>query len=108
MQAYIASLPAVGGRQVVFRIGLNIGPVTAGTVGRAKLQYDLWGDSVNIASRMESHGVPGRIHVTEQVRRKLDPRYAFEERGVIEVKGKGAMRTYFLNGRRETVESRAT
>jgi len=79
------------------RIGLNSGPVIAGVIGKRRFLYDLWGDSVNTASRMESHGVPGEIQVTEATRQLLDSKFAFTNRGIIDVKGKGAMQTYFLN-----------
>jgi len=81
------------------RIGIDLGPVAAGVIGRRKFAYDLWGDAVNTASRMESHGVPGRIQVTERVQRRLRDRYDFEQRGPIEVKGKGTMAPYLLVAR---------
>ena len=73
--------------------------MVAGVIGRRKFSYDLWGDTVNTASRMESHGVPGHIQVTERVQGLLADRFVFRERGTVEVKGKGPMRTYFLVGR---------
>jgi adenylate cyclase len=75
------------------------GPVIAGVIGRHKFIYDLWGDTVNTASRMESHGVPGRIQVTESSYRRLCDEYEFQDRGDIEVKGKRRQRAYLLVGR---------
>jgi class 3 adenylate cyclase len=95
------------GRPVRLRIGLDSGPVVAGVIGRRKFSYDLWGDTVNTASRMQTTGVPGCIQVTERTRELLGERYLFQERGRIQVKGKGAMRTYFLRRRaREVAASR--
>jgi len=82
-----------------FRVGINCGPAVAGIVGRQKFHYDVWGDTVNLASRMESHGLPDRIQVTEAVYERLKSEFVFERRGFIEVKGKGSMLTYLLLGR---------
>jgi class 3 adenylate cyclase len=82
-----------------FRIGINCGPVVAGVIGTKKFIYDIWGDTVNLASRMESLGAPGRVHVSEAVRERLGREFDFEARGLIEVKGKGHVPTYFILGR---------
>jgi class 3 adenylate cyclase len=68
----------------------------AGVIGRRKFSYDVWGDTVNTASRLESHGEPGRINVSEAVYLRLQDRFAFEPRGTIELKGKGPVSAYFL------------
>ena len=81
------------------RIGLNTGPVVAGVIGEQKFMYDLWGETVNIASRMESHGLEGRIQTTEHVRRTLRDRYVFTPRGEIDVAGVGSMNTWFLESK---------
>ena len=81
------------------RIGIDTGPAVAGVIGKRKFIYDLWGDTVNTASRMESHGVPGRIQVTESTKQRLSEPLVLEKRGVIDIKGKGEMHTWFLNGR---------
>ena len=82
------------------RIGLNSGPLVAGIIGTKKFSYDLWGDTVNVASRMESHGTPGRIQVSEPTYRLLVDRYVFEERGEVEMKNRGSMQVYHLMRRK--------
>ncbi|HEX6075989.1 MAG TPA: adenylate/guanylate cyclase domain-containing protein [Micromonosporaceae bacterium] len=89
---------SVGSRKLRLRIGIATGPVVAGVIGRRKFIYDLWGDTVNAASRMESHGVPGSIQVTAPVYERLRDRYEFESRGTIQVKGMGATPAWLLLG----------
>jgi class 3 adenylate cyclase len=87
------------GMDISIRVGLNSGPVVAGVIGTSKFIYDLWGDTVNVASRMESHGEAGQVQVTRPVYEALDGEYSFESRGTIEVKGKGAIETWLLTRR---------
>lgn len=88
------------GEFLTMRIGINTGPVVAGVIGTNKFIYDLWGDTVNIASRMESSGLAGAIQVTADTYHQLRTRYLFEERGIILIKGRGEMQTYLLTGRK--------
>jgi class 3 adenylate cyclase len=100
MQADLARLGESLGLDLAIRVGLDTGSVIAGVIGRHKFIYDLWGDTVNTASRMESSGLPGRIQVTAATYERLRTRYRFEERGEIDIKGKGRMAAYLLVGRR--------
>jgi class 3 adenylate cyclase/CHASE3 domain sensor protein len=84
------------GTSLSIRIGINCGPVIAGVIGKSKFIYDLWGDTVNLASRMESHGVAGRIHASEAIYEQVKDHFDVEKRGVINVKGKGEMTTYLI------------
>ncbi|WP_051975211.1 adenylate/guanylate cyclase domain-containing protein [Cupriavidus necator] len=95
------------GFNLQMRIGINSGPVVAGVIGKRKFIYDLWGAAVNIASRMESHGVAGRVQVTDATRRLLGESFLFEERGAIEAKGIGTLHTWFLTGRNPACQAGA-
>lgn len=90
------------GVPLALRIGINSGQVVAGVIGEQKFAYDLWGDSVNVASRMESHGIEGSTQLTESAYQRLKENYICEPRGSIDVKGKEKMKTFFLRGRRPT------
>jgi guanylate cyclase len=100
MNDYLASRPPVGRRHLSFRIGINSGAVIAGVIGVRKFHYDVWGDAVNIASRMESHGTPGRIQVTRSTYELIQDEFHCEPHGSISVKGRGMMETWFLEGRK--------
>ena len=98
MNAYIYNRPTTGDTPIRFRIGMNSGPVVAGVIGQKKFHYDIWGDAVNTASRMESHGVPGKIQITSEMHQLIKNDFACVRRGILEVKGKGEMETWFLEG----------
>jgi class 3 adenylate cyclase len=86
----------LGNERLSLRIGIHTGSATAGIIGDRRFSYDVWGDAVNIASRMESHGLPGRIHVSDDYRVAATDLFTFEERGSIDVRGVGAVQTWFL------------
>ena len=92
----IAQEPPLGGRRLQMRIGIHSGTATAGVIGDTRISYDVWGDAVNMASRMESYGVPGRIQVSEAFRALAAEAFEFDARGATDIKGIGATTTYFL------------
>lgn len=96
MRAAIQRISSLSQEPLSIRIGINTGPVVAGVIGIKKFIYDLWGDTVNVASRMESHGIPDQIHVTLETYQVLQQEYIFTARDKIQVKGKGEMQTYLL------------
>ena len=104
MQTAITHFKRHDGSPFQLRIGIHTGPVVAGGIGLKKFSYDLWGDAVNVASRMESQGMADAIQVTTDVYELLKDHYRFEPRGHINVKGKGEMMTYWLLGRNEDQE----
>lgn len=107
MQQVMQRFREQGAFDLDLRIGINSGPVMAGIIGVKKFAYDLWGDTVNVASRMESYGVPGSIQVPAALYPRLKDKYLLQRRGRIEVKGKGRMVVYLLAGRREAAPGRA-
>ena len=101
MREHFADLPTVNGQRVEFRIGISSGPVVGGVIGTHKFQYDIWGDTVNTAARMESHGEPGRVHISSTTHDLIQTQFTFEPRGTIEVKGKGQMQTWFVEAEQD-------
>jgi adenylate cyclase len=100
MLAALERVNAIAEMSFQMRIGIHTGPVVAGVIGSHRFLYDIWGDTVNLASRLESHGLPGRIHVSPQTRQLLEGRYHLEARGLINLRGIGKARTAFLTGRK--------
>jgi guanylate cyclase len=101
MAAVLEDLPERNGHKLSFRLGINSGPLVAGVIGETKFQYDLWGDTVNTAARMESTGEPGRVQISAATHALVEGALDCEPRGLIEVKGKGRMETWFLRPSRD-------
>jgi guanylate cyclase len=108
MRAYAESSGEPAPGRLRLRIGINTGPVVAGVIGRKKFQYDIWGDAVNIASRMESQGLPGEIQITKTTRDLIKDEFRCRHRGRLQIKGVGAMETYLLVDRRRPARRRQT
>jgi len=100
MLAHVRGLSNPEAARVHYRVGINSGTIMAGVIGRAKFSYDVWGDPVNVASRMESHGLADCIQVSERTYELIKDDFVCEPRGTIEIKGKGEMQTWFVLGRK--------
>ena len=96
LAARVAGIPAAARLGIQFRVGVNCGPVVAGVIGTKKFIYDIWGDTVNLASRMESSGIPGRVQVSAAVEERLRAGFRLSARGLVDIKGKGQIPTWFL------------
>ncbi|MGB2897384.1 MAG: adenylate/guanylate cyclase domain-containing protein [Anaerolineales bacterium] len=99
IQAYLAKGISISGKAINCRIGINSGPLMAGVIGHKRISYNVWGDTVNTASRMESHGIPGQIQISDTTYELIRNNFICEPRGIIDVKGKGSMKTYLLRRR---------
>jgi guanylate cyclase len=99
-------LPARNGKRIRFRVGINSGPAVAGVIGKSKFHYDVWGDTVNVASRMESHGQAGKIQISRATYELIRDEFDCVPHGVIDIKGKGEMETWFLVGEKEAAQRR--
>jgi len=98
MNDYVCRHPGIRNKPIQFRIGINSGPVIGGVIGRKKFVYDVWGDAVNIASRMESHGLPSKVHISSATYELIQDEFVCEPRGKIQIKSKGEMETWLLVG----------
>lgn len=107
MLAAMEDLKRETGSDVTLRIGIHSGRVVAGVIGKNKYSYDLWGDTVNIASRIESTGEQSRVHLSETTYELLKQDFDFTDRRTVELKGRGAMNSYFLVGRKSNVADHA-
>jgi len=107
MQEYVSQMDSRNDHKLAIRIGINSGPLVAGVVGTKKFLYDMWGDTVNTAARMESQGVEGCIQVTEETYGRLRKKYLFEDRGIVDIKGKGNMHVYILKGKNKAAGQHA-
>ena len=99
MLKVMRELEGPGVASLTLRIGIHSGPVVGGVIGKRKFSFDLWGDTVNTASRMESHGQPDRVHVSEATFQLLRDQFAFEARGPTPIKGRGTLNTWFLSAK---------